>query len=234
MPFGQGHIGGFPASGLSWIIVALIVAYVLTRTVFGRWVYAGGANPVAVELMGVPMQPVLLGAYTLSSLMAALGGLLITAYIGNPSLGIGDQFLLTSAAAAVVGGTALTGGIGSIISTVGGALLIMEANSFTNIAHMSTGTQYIAQGVVGERNRWASKRLIRTALGYFPTSNSLAEFFAARGIAARRFKTANHRASIRRRRQSQAAQSSRSTSTRLEFIGRQRDPATGRAAPILA
>ena len=147
-PVGQGHIGGVPASGLSWIIVALIMSYVLTRTVFGRWVYAVGANPVAAGLMGVPVQPVLLGAYTLSSLMAVLGGLLITAYIGNPSLGIGDQFLLTSVAAAVVGGTALTGGIGSIISTIGGALFIMEANSFTNITHMSTGTQYIVQGVI--------------------------------------------------------------------------------------
>lgn len=148
VPIGQGHIAGVPASGLSWIVVALVVAYVLTRTVFGRWVYAVGANPVAARLMGVPVQPVLLAAYSLSSLMAVLGGLLITAYIGNPSLGIGDQFLLTSVAAAVVGGTALTGGIGSIVSTIGGALFIEEANSFTNIAHMSTGTQYIVQGVI--------------------------------------------------------------------------------------
>jgi ribose transport system permease protein len=148
VPMGQGHIAGVPASGLSWIVVALVMAFVLTRTVFGRWIYAVGANPVAARLMGVPVQPVLLAAYMLSSVMAVLGSLLITAYIGNPSLGIGDQFLLTSVAAAVVGGAALTGGIGSIISTIGGALFITEANSFTNIAHMSTGTQYIVQGAI--------------------------------------------------------------------------------------
>jgi ribose transport system permease protein len=148
IPIGQGHIGSVPASGVSWIVVALAMAYVLRRTVFGRWVYAVGANPVAARLMGVPVQPVLLASYVLSSLMAVLCGLLITAYIGNPSLGIGDQFLLTSVAAAVVGGTALTGGVGSVVSTIGGALFIMEANSFTNIAHMSTGTQFIVQGVI--------------------------------------------------------------------------------------
>jgi ribose transport system permease protein len=98
--------------------------------------------------MGVPVNQVIIGAYVLSAVMAALGGLLLTSYIGSPSLGIGDQFLLTSIAATVVGGTALSGGIGSVLNTIGGTLFITELNSFTNIVQVSTGVQFVLQGTV--------------------------------------------------------------------------------------
>src|SRR5260370_11811035 len=84
-------------------------------------------------MMGIPVVRIVITTYILSSIMAALGGLLLTSYIGSPSLGIGDQFLLTSIAATVVGGTALTGGMGSVFGTIGGALFITAHNSFTNI-----------------------------------------------------------------------------------------------------
>ncbi len=145
---GQDHVFGFPLSALSWLVVALAVAFMLRRTTFGRWIYAVGANPQAARLMGVPVVRTLIGAYTLCSVMAVLGGLLITSYIGNPSLGIGEQFLLNSVAAVVVGGTALTGGVGSAVATIGGALFMTELASFTNIARMTTGTQFIVQGAL--------------------------------------------------------------------------------------
>ncbi len=145
---GQGHLLGVPASTLCWLATAFVLAVALRRSLFGRWLYATGANPVAAHLMGVPVRAVLVTSYVLSSLLAALGGLLLTSYIGNPSLGIGEEFLLTSIAAAVVGGTALSGGVGGVLGTVGGALFITEANSFTTIAHLATGAQYIAQGAI--------------------------------------------------------------------------------------
>jgi ribose/xylose/arabinose/galactoside ABC-type transport system permease subunit len=145
---GQGSIFGLPASALCWLVVAIAVAFAMRRTTFGRWVYAVGANETAARLMGVPTRTVLIAAYALSATMAVLGGLLITAYIGNPSLGIGDQFLLTSVVAVVVGGTALTGGIGSVAATIAGALFVTELTSFTNIARASTGAQYVIQGVL--------------------------------------------------------------------------------------
>ncbi|MBV9490041.1 MAG: hypothetical protein JO069_10005, partial [Verrucomicrobia bacterium] len=61
---------------------------------------------------------------------------------------IGDQFLLTSVAAVVVGGTALSGGLGSIVGTIGGATFITELNSFTNIVRISTGSRFVLQGAV--------------------------------------------------------------------------------------
>jgi ribose transport system permease protein len=146
--FGQGHLVGLPVSTLCWLVIALIMAWVSRRTVFGRQLYAVGANPLAARLMGIPVRKIVISAYVLSSVMAVLGGLLLTSYIGSPSLGIGDQFLLTSIAATVVGGTALTGGMGSILGTIGGTVFITELNSFTNIIRVSTGTQFVLQGAV--------------------------------------------------------------------------------------
>lgn len=145
---GQGHLLGFPVSTLCWLLLALATAWLLRKTTYGRHLYALGANPRAARLMGVRLGPMLVSAYVLSSLLAAAGGLLITAYIGLPSLGIGDQFLLTSIAAPVVGGTMLTGGVGGVIGTVGGAVFITELNSFTTILRVSTGVQYILQGII--------------------------------------------------------------------------------------
>jgi len=145
---GQEDVFGVPLSALAWLAIAILVAIMLRRTRFGRWIYAVGANPVAARLMGVPVTLTLIGSYMLCSILAVLGGLLITSYIGNPSLGIGEQFMLNSVAAVVVAGTALTGGVGSAFATIGGALFMTELVSFTNIARMSTGTQYIVQGVL--------------------------------------------------------------------------------------
>lgn len=145
---GQGNIGGFPASALTWIVIALVLAFLTRRTVYGRWLYASGANAKAAAMMGVPVRSVQISAYIVSALTATLGSLLLTAYVGSPSLGIGNQFLFSSVAAVVVGGTALTGGIGSVMATVGGAIFITELNSFTNIIRINTGTQMVLQGAI--------------------------------------------------------------------------------------
>lgn len=145
---GQGNIAGFPTSTLAWLILAAMLAWLTRATVYGRWLYATGANPAAARLMGVPVRRVQASAYVVSAMAAAGGSLLLTAYVGSPSLGIGNQFLFSSVAAAVVGGTALTGGIGSVIATVGGAIFITELNSFTNIIRVTTGTQMVLQGAI--------------------------------------------------------------------------------------
>jgi ribose/xylose/arabinose/galactoside ABC-type transport system permease subunit len=133
---------------IAWLLIALGVAWLARKTVYGRWLYASGANPAAARLMGVQVGAVVVSAYGLSAVLAALGGLLFTAYIGAPSLGIGNQFLLTSVAAVVVGGTVLTGGVGSVVATIGGTIFITELNSFTNVVRITTGTQMVLQGMI--------------------------------------------------------------------------------------
>ncbi|HYY29392.1 MAG TPA: ABC transporter permease [Chthoniobacterales bacterium] len=146
--FGQGHFGILPFSTICWVFIVLAVAFLMHRTIFGRQLYAVGANTTAAGMMGIAVHKIVMATYMLSATMAVLGGLLLTSYIGSPSLGIGDQFLLTSIAATVVGGTALSGGIGSVIETIGGTLFITELNTFTNIVHVSTGVQFVLQGTV--------------------------------------------------------------------------------------
>jgi ribose/xylose/arabinose/galactoside ABC-type transport system permease subunit len=146
--FGQGHLVILPVSAICWLTIAFSMAWLMRRTIFGRQLYAVGANPTAARAMGIPVDRTVIVAYILSSILAMLGGLLLTSYIGSPSLGIGDQFLLTSIAATVVGGTALAGGTGSIVGTVGGTLFITELNSFTTVVRVSTGTQFVLQGAV--------------------------------------------------------------------------------------
>ena len=146
--FGQGHLMAFPVSTICWLVVAVAIAWITSRTVFGRQLYAVGASATAARMMGIPARRIVIIAYALSSVMAVLGGLLLTSYIGSPSLGIGDQFLLSSIAATIVGGTALTGGMGSIVGTIGGTIFVTELNSFTNIVRVSTGTQFVLQGAV--------------------------------------------------------------------------------------
>ena len=145
---GQERIVGIPTATLSWLLIACGFVWLTRKTVYGRWLYATGANPAAARLMGVPVNQVKASAYVFSALTAALGSLLLTAYIGSPSLGIGNQFLFLSVAAVVVGGTALTGGSGSVSATIGGALFITELNSFTNIMRVDTGAQMVLQGAI--------------------------------------------------------------------------------------
>src|SRR5258708_33362342 len=141
--FGQGHMTVFPVSTVCWLTVALTIAWVTRQTVFGRQLYAVGANTTAARMMGIPVRRIVIIAYILSSVMAVLGGLLLTSYIGSPSLGIGDQFLLSSMAATIDGGTALTGGMGSVFGTIGGTLFISELNRFTKIIRVSTRTHFL-------------------------------------------------------------------------------------------
>lgn len=145
---GQGSLLGFPLSALFWLGLAAVMFWLMQKTVYGRRLYAVGANPQAARQMGVRVNLVLISAYILSSLMACLAGLLLTAYINLPSLGIGTQYQFASVAAAVVGGASLTGGIGSIMGTVGGALFITQLNSFTNMVQVSPGVQFFLQGFI--------------------------------------------------------------------------------------
>lgn len=145
---GTGSLFGIPNPALIWLGLSLGLLVLTRRTSYGRRLYATGANPRAAEMMGVNVGRTIVSAYVLSALMAALGALLLTAYVGAPSLGIGNQFLLTAVAAVVVGGAALTGGSGSVVATMGGAIFITELSSFTNIIQVSTGTQFVIQGAL--------------------------------------------------------------------------------------
>lgn len=145
---GQGRVGGIPVAALIWLGLAVVVTLVTRRTTYGRRLFAVGANGRAAHLSGVRVDRVLISAYAASGFLAAVAGLIITAFVGLPSLGIGDKYMLASVAAVVVGGTALTGGIGGIPGTVAGTLFMTQIGSMSNVLRVGTGAQFFIQGAV--------------------------------------------------------------------------------------
>lgn len=156
---GQGHLWGIPISFIIWVLLVLIAKILTNYTVLGRSIYAVGANIRAAYAAGINTQATLIKTYILSAESAVCTGLLLSAYINLPSFGIGEPYTLNSIAAAVVGGTLLTGGVGSVVNSAGGAIFITQLISLTNMLKMSTGTQFLIQGVIIAIGFIASKRI---------------------------------------------------------------------------
>ena len=114
----------FPASGLVFLVVLALGGLVSRFTRFGRTVYAIGGNEQSARLMGLPVARVKVSTYVLSGLCSALAGIIYSVYTssGNASVGVGLE--LDAIAAVVIGGTLLTGGVGSVWGTLFGVLIL--------------------------------------------------------------------------------------------------------------
>jgi ribose transport system permease protein len=119
-----GHLLGL--TPIIWLIVLFIVlaSLLLTRTPFGRRIYAVGNSQRVARLAGVDVGRTIILVYMLSGLCAALVGIMLSGFSGQASLGMGDDDLLPSIAVVVVGGTLITGGRGNYLGMVGGVLLL--------------------------------------------------------------------------------------------------------------
>ena len=116
--------GLFRASFLWFVAVAVLVSLLLSRTDFGNWVRATGGFLPAARSMGIPTARVKLVCFMICSLLAGFAGTIQVMRLGAPLPSIGEGLELQAVAAAVIGGTALTGGIGTILGGVVGAVLI--------------------------------------------------------------------------------------------------------------
>jgi ribose/xylose/arabinose/galactoside ABC-type transport system permease subunit len=139
---------GIPVAVLWMAVLVAVFAVVLTRTRFGRYVFAIGGNEEAARLAGINVALVKTLVYVISGGCAAVAGLLLMARFssGSPNTGIGSE--LQSIAAVVVGGTSLMGGRGSVIATFFGALLIGVLNNVMNLLSIESYTQDIVLGAV--------------------------------------------------------------------------------------
>ncbi len=146
--WGTGFVGPVPASTIVWAVLVAGAIVVMGRTVFGRHVYATGANPVAARLSGVKTERVVMTCYIASGMAAAVAGLLLAAYIGVGTLTLGDDYMLNSIAAVVVGGTRFEGGKGSLAGTVAGALFLMVLYSLAGMLNMSHPGELAMKGAI--------------------------------------------------------------------------------------
>ncbi|HET6274353.1 MAG TPA: ABC transporter permease [Candidatus Cybelea sp.] len=143
------HVPSLPVPVI-WMLAVIVVASVLlTRTRFGRYVFAIGGNEEAARLAGINVVRVKTTVYVISGACAAIVGFLYMALFssGSPQTGTGDQ-LLESIAAVVVGGTSLMGGRGSVIGTFFGALLIGVLYNAMNLLNVDSYLQKVLLGAV--------------------------------------------------------------------------------------
>jgi ribose transport system permease protein len=120
----NGTVFGIPGQLIIWLAVAVLVTVALSWTTFGRRIYATGNNPRAAYLSGVNVRLLTVTLYALSGLFASLTGLLLMAYGGKATLGMGDPYLFQSIAAIVVGGIYILGGRGHYLGALAGAITL--------------------------------------------------------------------------------------------------------------
>jgi ribose/xylose/arabinose/galactoside ABC-type transport system permease subunit len=144
---GRGVLFGILPHAL-WLVgcVALVVHVFLTRTPYGRWLYAAGWNARTARVSGVPVARVLILAYVLSGLCAALGSLLYTGRLETGSPILGQRIFLDVIGAAVIGGTSLFGGRGSVLGTTLGALFITLVDNSLGLLGVSSFLVLVAKG----------------------------------------------------------------------------------------
>jgi ribose/xylose/arabinose/galactoside ABC-type transport system permease subunit len=153
------NIGGLPASftrlgGNVWIALALagvtggLVHLGLSRSLFGRWLYAVGHNVRAANVSGVPVAGVVVGAYIASGLCAAVAAVIYTgqAEAGSPVLG--QRILLDVIGATVLGGASLFGGKGKVLWTLWGVLFFKLIDNSLNLLNLTVFTITMVKGAV--------------------------------------------------------------------------------------
>ncbi|WP_100611212.1 ABC transporter permease [Confluentibacter lentus] len=160
--------GGFPITGLGenfafigtgwflgmpmpvWItaIVVVLAVIITNKTKFGRHIYAIGGNESAARLSGININKVKIWVYTIAGILAAVGGIILTSRLDSAQPNAGMSYELDSIAAVVIGGTSLSGGRGSIMGTVQGALIIGVLNSGLVLLNVSPFWQQVIKGLV--------------------------------------------------------------------------------------
>ncbi|WP_202931050.1 ribose ABC transporter permease [Aminipila terrae] len=145
---GSGYILGLPIPVYIMIIVFVIAYYILRHLRMGRYIYALGSNEEATVYSGIKTDKVKLFVYGASGILAALAGIIVTARLGSAQPTAGAGYELDAIAAVVLGGTSMSGGVGTIGGTAIGALIIGILNNALNLLQVPSYYQDVAKGAV--------------------------------------------------------------------------------------
>lgn len=139
---------GIPMAIFVWAAVSLVIVILLSRTAFGRSVYATGNREAAAYLSGIRTRWVIVGAFVASGVCAAIAGILLAGYSTKAYQGMGNAYLLPAIAAVVIGGTRILGGQGRYAGTLVGVTLIVLLNSVLSIMQMPEAGRQVIYGAV--------------------------------------------------------------------------------------
>jgi ribose/xylose/arabinose/galactoside ABC-type transport system permease subunit len=145
---GSAEVGGVPVVVITLLVVVLLTSGVLKLTVWGKYLYAAGANPRAAEIAGVRVRRVQLGALVAATALAVLAGVV---FVGRVSAGdptIGTSLALDAIVVAVLGGASLFGGRGSPLGLLLAALLLGVVFNLFNLLNLHSYWQMVARGVI--------------------------------------------------------------------------------------
>jgi ribose transport system permease protein len=138
----------FPNAVVIFAVAAVAGGVVLNRTLLGRYTYSIGSNEEATALSGIDVRKWKVVVYVVSGLFIGLAGVLISARLGSAQPATGMGYELQAIAAVVIGGTSLSGGKGSIVGTVIGALIISVLNNGLQITSVPQEWQNVILGCV--------------------------------------------------------------------------------------
>lgn len=135
---------GLPGIIWLWLLIGIAMALLLRRTVFGYRVCAIGSNEQAAFMAGVPVKTIRIALFMLSGAFAAIAGMCLLGYSGSSFANVGEQYMLPSIIAVVLGGTPLSGGKGGYAGTMAGAVLLVLLQSILTTVHIDeSGRQMV-------------------------------------------------------------------------------------------
>jgi ribose transport system permease protein len=137
-----------PIIVLIWLFLSIATVILLNSSVYGRKLIYSGANDRAARLSGVNVYLVKMIAYAISGVTAVLSGIFMAGYTQTAFLGIGNEYVMWSITAVVIGGTSLTGGKGSYVGTIAGVILLVLLESLLTLVRVPEAGRRIATGLI--------------------------------------------------------------------------------------
>jgi len=145
---GQGYLFNIPLPFIIMLIVLVLIVFITKYTPFGRYMYAVGNSKEASWILGIKVNFIRITTFMITGLLAALAGIIMVARLGSSQPAIGELWVLNSIAAAVIGGVALTGGIGSPAGALIGATIIGVIENIIVLYGVSVYWQTAVSGVI--------------------------------------------------------------------------------------
>jgi len=141
-------IWGIPLPILVFLTLAALTHWLVSNTTIGRNIYSVGGNPQAAKICGISIERTQFFLYVMSGILSGIGGILALSWLGSGQPSIGQDWLLPAVAATIIGGTNLTGGMGSIIGTISGVLLIGFLDNGLTMMNVSPYWRGAVTGVI--------------------------------------------------------------------------------------